>query len=69
MNEWISVRESLPRESEAVLIYSSKFGTMERIYTSYKGEERWWSDEYWSTTKQLEITHWMPLPQPPLDNN
>jgi hypothetical protein len=61
-SEWISVEERLPRESEVVLAYSSKFGVIQRIYTTYKEEIRWWSDEYWSITEQLGITHWMPLP-------
>jgi hypothetical protein len=63
--EWISVDERLPRESEVVLAYSEKFGVLHRIYTTYKGETRWWSDEFWSTTEQLGITHWMPLPEAP----
>jgi hypothetical protein len=63
--EWISVDERLPKESEVVLAYSEKFGIIQRIYTSYKGEIRWWSDGCWSSTKQLGITHWMPLPEAP----
>ena len=63
--EWISVDDRLPRESEVVLAYSVKFGIIQRIYTSYIGEVRWWSHGCWNSTEQLRITHWMPLPEPP----
>ena len=62
-SEWISVDERLPRENEVVLVYNGEI--LQRIYTSYNNEVRWWSDECWSSTKQLGITHWMPLPEAP----
>lgn len=61
--EWINVDERLPRESEVVLVYNGEI--LQRIYTSYNNEVRWWSDECWSSTEKLGVTHWMPLPEAP----
>lgn len=74
--EWISVRERLPdceqgAESEAVL-FITKQGFM---YTGYFGCGGIYHDRYFREYKNStegydisNVTHWMPLPEPPKAN-
>jgi hypothetical protein len=75
---WIPVNERLPempimdswRESPPLLVYEAKFGK-QRVATYEQVCEdeppRWYSacSERWSLD---HVTHWMPLPQPPKEN-
>ena len=67
-NKWISVKDKLPKVDEIVLIYTPK----DKVITSacinpieYRGtfwfypENNGWNED--------EVTHWMPLPEPPND--
>lgn len=77
MSEWISVKDRLPelpngegwktrmviaadnRNCVAPMIY-------ERAIIRRKPVERW--KYYWDRIADVEVTHWMPLPEPPEDN-
>ena len=78
MAEWIPVTERLPELNQEVLVYavgkidgfigSSAYAITERFLFKYfpssKGTEKWGSPwEYFM--EDYEITHWMPLPEPP----
>ena len=54
--EWIGVEERFPKESERVLVYGE---TGISFATRYKGD--WLMPILYAG----EITHWMPLPEPP----
>lgn len=56
-SEWISVDERLPEKCERVLIYGEE-GIC--FASRYKGD--WLMPMFYAG----EITHWMPLPQPPM---
>ena len=67
MNEWISVKERLPISGQRVVVFAkSKWGSPHvTICTFYVIREnrviprlRWSRGIY-------EVTHWMPLPEPP----
>lgn len=55
MNEWISVKDRLPKEEEEVLTFGS-YGYVVGYYSSEVYD--------WQTTYG-EVTHWMPLPDKP----
>ena len=55
--EWISVKDQLPDDADLVLVYSERSG----VRTDYYYNDEW---EYYDRN-QIEITHWMPLPEPP----
>lgn len=64
MSEWISVKDRLPKPGERILLSSKKFvgegwinGTLNKFFR-YDGIE-------WSKIFIENITHWMPLPEPP----
>lgn len=58
---WIPVNEKLPEESTAVLVWCPE---RKNIYCAYYEEKRWWIfGAYWEHI-EMEITAWMPMPQP-----
>ena len=65
MSEWISVKERLPRQNTGVLTFAPKMAMPIVVdwYNGYYGEDdgEWY--EGWQTGRN--ITHWMPLPEPP----
>lgn len=59
---WIPCSEMLPEKHVEVLAYSPYWG---KIVVAMWGGEYWleqWTDD---DLEQSEITHWMPLPEPP----
>lgn len=61
MNEsWISVKDKLPGKDQDVIVHRES-GVMCYTYTYENG--RWFG--YGSPYESKDITHWMPLPEPP----
>ena len=57
MSEWISVKDQLPGK---IYVLCCNGG-----YLPFIGSYGVWGD-YWSINGQrTEVTHWMPLPEPP----
>lgn len=67
---WIKCSDRLPFDCESVLIYSRGY-TVISAYLVYdlKKEPIYWNVNDWDesdTTWEIdEVTHWMPLPEPP----
>lgn len=59
--DWISVKERLPERFEPVLVCREKNGSP-YVEQGHKDVGEWWK-VYGTRTKQ--VTHWMPLPEPP----
>ena len=71
MSDWISVDDFLPEPEKDVLCYcvrgiSYGMTVAGRFYKSLSDEDgiTWMSFETEDVTK-YEVTHWMPLPEPP----
>ena len=71
MSQWISVDDFLPEPEKDVLCYcvrgiSHGMTVAGRFYKSLSDEDgiTWMSFETEDVTK-YEVTHWMPLPEPP----
>jgi hypothetical protein len=68
--KWISVKDELPEVSDVVLVIASgkPRANVElhnaMLIASYWGDEGWIADGFEGWDK-LDVTHWMPLPEPP----
>lgn len=69
---WISVKERLPKSiANKVLVYVEHEDLVGYIgyghYEKYKGVEMWYDLEHNEqfTKRGYAVTHWMPLPEPP----
>ena len=68
VQEWISVKDRLPKPFTPVLVYRKSFGTLppyikvDKMILEYD-DTQVWTDEVgnWKNV----TTYWMPLPQPP----
>ena len=69
-DKWIEVGERLPGENISVLIYDDD---RETIFKGYHAIGSWWfGDHYGRYDSPIvggTITHWRPLPNPPVMHN
>lgn len=66
MNKWISVKDQLPLYKECILFYSTN-DNIQVSFGCYRGIDEDGIDlftDYMGFTA-LNVTHWMPLPEPP----
>lgn len=63
-DKWISTAERQPEKSGLYLTYHAKRGSMTMHYSA--NNEAWNAFDHEDRPKYaLEVTHWMPLPEPP----
>lgn len=65
-NEWISIEEKMPviNVIPGVLVYSLRGGIdVQPVYNNGNWEPKF--TDGWNKGETYEITHWMPLPEPP----
>jgi hypothetical protein len=70
---WIPVSERLPEEGQVLIVFKEPFfgRQTDEISTGYFDVEsgKW---RFWQPDKEVEglgVTHWMPLPLPPVEEN
>ena len=66
---WISITIGLPELNESVLIFKpSDFPPEDKVYVGWLSENNKWCEEDGPDGIIFpdEVTHWMPLPAPPL---
>ena len=67
MSEWISVNDRLPENYIPVIVYCQNFGGI-IFYDGQHiddGELVGWESDGDCGYPTLDVTHWMPLPEPP----
>ncbi len=62
MSEWIPVNECLPEKRQRVLVYSPHMAESDIGPISIQ-----WG--FICPRRNSDITHWMPLPEPPMEEN
>jgi hypothetical protein len=63
MSEWISVDERLPERNEIVLTTDRGVVTLGSYNTMFL---EWWTFQVDWMAYSADVTHWMPLPEPPV---
>ena len=72
-SQWISVKDRLPEEDVAVLTYGQVLNDPPDIIgvkRRYNGDQDWkhtWEPEDRFIYREGDVTHWIPLPKPPTD--
>lgn len=61
VQEWVSVKDRLPKEGECVIVYDTR---VDYIGMWEFSGVAWYNDDY-NPLGIDEVTHWMPAPQPP----
>ena len=61
-NKWIPVTERLPDKGKVVLALGKRHATSGMFQGTSKYDPKLW---YWKGGTLKEVTHWMPLPEPP----
>jgi hypothetical protein len=70
-DSWISVKDRLPEEDVAVLVYGQILNDPPDIIgvrRRYNGDQEWkhtWESEDGFIYREDDVTHWTPLPKPP----
>lgn len=70
MSNWISIKDKLPKERTSVIISIKDVYCTPPYYHVVCG---WLLNDCWVVGKHIyynnEITHWMPLPEPPKEES
>ncbi len=60
--EWVNIKDRLPEEGQRVLCFNGYIYLKDYDSVFYDGERHWTGSRIGQIA---EVTHWMPLPQPP----
>ena len=61
VQEWISVTERLPESGKESVLIALRWGEVDIGWC----EDGRWRSEFVNEYEDGEVTHWMPIPQPP----
>jgi hypothetical protein len=67
MGAWISVDDKAPNKSEPVVYLRAAKGKMS-VGVAYWTVSKKWNPEMQSEHAPTGFTHWMPLPEPPIED-
>ena len=68
MNKWISVKDRLPIEGKNVLVFIP-YKKVNLHYVSYLEANKWYVPDRLGRYELSDVTHWLPLPEPPEGEN
>jgi len=63
--EWISVKDRLPEDISLVLAFGENYH--DAVFFAYSNKVDWFDPDIVHNSKidKGDVTHWMPLPEPP----
>ena len=61
MQEWVSVKDGLPKNGKEGVLIALRWGEVDIGWC----EDGRWDSEFVNEYEDGEVTHWMPIPQPP----
>ena len=61
VQEWISVKDGLPKNGKEGVLIGLRWGEVDIGWC----EDSRWRSEFVNEYEDGEVTHWMPLPEPP----
>lgn len=64
MDEWISVEERMPKPFVSVLVYMPGERPLPTVHEGFLAREGVWYANHFDRDPD-EVTHWMPMPEPP----
>jgi hypothetical protein len=64
-NEWVNVDDKLPPEGKIALVVDDEFRYDVAFWGSLDPNGVYWARNRFGQSLNMNITHWMPLPDPP----
>ena len=61
VQEWVSVKDGLPKNGKEGVLIALRWGEVDIGWC----EDGRWDSEFVNEYEDGEVTHWMPIPQPP----
>ena len=65
VQEWIPVTERMPQNYISVLVYIPTAEPLPMVHEAYIGDDGEWHSSNFYEIENEDVTHWMPLPEPP----
>ena len=68
MTEWISIEDRLPESGQDVLLVHMISDDASSVMSGWRDSNHWFENCYYGKPANVpkeDITHWMPLPEPP----
>ena len=68
MSEWINISDKAPEDGQRVIYYFKPLGMFMGHYERCKGEAALYGTHCFESAHGFltdDVTHWMPLPEPP----
>lgn len=68
-NEWINVKDRLPKINEMIIFTDGKNIYCGQYENGFSGKNIWVIADTWVENSTIldNVNHWMPLPEPPKD--
>lgn len=67
VSEWVSVKDRLPENFQTVLMARTDGTIYCHMYCENTQTDGCWVDDYLNWFSVYDVTHWMPLPEPPTE--